>query len=185
MAEVRHHSVSAEVHQIDIESIRMLLVELVTGTVDGNEDDRKAAADLVLSEPALREEYARLRDAIGTTVDETAVACLQLLKNGEIVTRFELDREHPRQSLANVMPGDYSLVLETGRGIWEGCLTPRDLLWGIAFPGRALDLAADTGERPTTATREEQLLGSELILRVFPGLESGRIELTWNLGEGR
>jgi len=51
-----------------------------------------------------------------------------------------------------------------------------------AQPG--LDLAADTGERPTTATREEQLLGGELILCVS-GLESGRMELELKLPEGR
>jgi hypothetical protein len=38
-------------------------------------------------------------------------------------------------------------------------------------------LAADTGDRAARPTREETLLDGQLIMRVFPGVERGRIEL--------
>jgi len=185
MAEVQRHATSDELHESDVESIRALLVELTTGAFDGNEDERKAVLDLVLSTPRLQAEYEQLSAVVGADGRKAKTATINLLKGAELLARIEFDRAHPRASVGRVLPGDYSLALETGRVIWEGRLAARDLLWSAAFPERALDLAADTGGRPTTVTREEQLLGGELMLCVFPGLESGRIEVELRLPEGR
>jgi len=185
MAEVQRHAASDELHQIDVESIRALLVELATDTFDGDAGERQAVLDLIVSEPQLQTEYEQLSATVGSQGGEAETVILNLSRNAEPLTRMEFHRERPRASVGYVLPGDYSLTLETGRVIWEGHLTARDLLWSEAFPERALDLAADIGGRPTTTTREEQLLGGELILRVFPGLESGRIEVELRLPEGR
>ena len=185
MAEVQRHAASDELHQIDVESIRALLVELATDTFDGDAGERQAVLDLIHSVPRLQAEYERLSSTVGPHGGKVKTTTLNLLKGAELLTRIEFDRERPRASVGRVLPGDYSLALETGRVIWEGHLTARDLLWSAAFPGRALDLAADTGGRPTTTTREEQLLGGELTLRVYPGMEFGRIEVELRLPEGR
>ena len=185
MPEVRRHSASDELHQVDVESIRALLVELATDTFDGDAGERQAVLDLIHSVPRLQAEYERLSSTVGPHGGKVKTTTLNLLKGAELLTRIEFDRERPRASAGRVLPGDYSLALETGRVIWEGHLAARDLLWSAAFPERALDLAADTGERPTTTTHEEHLLGGDLILRVFPGLESGRIEVELRLPEGR
>jgi hypothetical protein len=185
MAEVQRHAASDELHQVDVESIRELLVELATDTFDGNAEERQAVLDVILSQPRLTAEYEQLSATVGADGRKVKTTTINLLKGAELLTRIEFDREPPRASVGRVLPGDYSLALETGRVIWEGHLTARDLLWSAAFPERALDLAADTGGRPTTMTREEQLLGGELALRVFPGLESGRIEVELRLPEWR
>lgn len=185
MPEVRRHSASDELYQVDVESIRALLVELATDTFDGDEDEREAVLELIRSEPRLQAEYERLSAMVGAHGRKVKTTTINVLKDAELLTRIEFHRERPLASVGRVLPGDYSLALETGRVIWEGRLVARDLLWSAAFPGRALDLAADTGGRPTTTTREEQLLGGELTLRVYPGMEFGRIEVELRLPEGR
>ena len=75
-------------------------------------------------------------------------------------------------------PGYYCLRLSTGRTLWEGELSERDLFWSRAFPGQALDLAAGTGPREQRTSREVDLLGGEVVLRVCPGLETGCIEIS-------
>jgi len=185
MPEVRRHSASDELHQVDVESIRALLVELATDTLDGDAGERQAVLDLIHSVPRLQAEYERLSATVGAHGSEAETVTMNLLKDAELLTQIEFDRQHPRASVGRVLPAHYSLALETGRVIWEGRLVARDLLWSAAFPGRALDLAADTGGRPTTTTREEQLLGGELTLRVYPGMEFGRIEVELRLPEGR
>ena len=77
----------------------------------------------------------------------------------------------------NVTPDHYAARMDTGRIIWQGELTEKELIWSAAFPGQALELAADTGEPAARMTREITLLNGELIIRVFPGAESGRLEL--------
>ena len=74
-------------------------------------------------------------------------------------------------------PGLFILKMDTGRVLWQEELTERDLVWAAAFQGQALDLAADSGEAPARTTREVSLLNGEVIIRVFPGAESGCLEL--------
>lgn len=165
MAEVRHHLVSREGQAADAESMRTLLVELATGAFGGNEAERAALADLIRAHPELSEVCQQLISTVGTSGDEERVVGLRLMRDRAVIAHLELDCEHPRQSIGSILPGDYALETESGRLLWEARLTARDLLWGAAFPGRALDLAADTGEPPAIVTREERLLGGELILR--------------------
>jgi hypothetical protein len=78
-------------------------------------------------------------------------------------------------SIAGILPGAYSVKLWTGRVLWESELSEADLLWASAFPGRSLALAADTAPADRLRSRRELLLGGELCLHVFPGVESGEI----------
>lgn len=101
---------------------------------------------------------------------------------GRSVGHIRLETQRSSGSVSRIEPGTYSVTLSTGWGIWEAALTERDLIWSAAFPGRALDAAADTGNVGAAATREIPLLDGELTLRVFPGIDSGRIEIEANAG---
>ena len=77
----------------------------------------------------------------------------------------------------DIVPGDYRLKLDTGRVLWEGHLSEKDLVWSKAYPGNGLSVAADTEETPRHATRQVDLLGGTLTLRVYPGVETGSLNI--------
>ena len=109
---------------------------------------------------------------------------LLLMKDERELKRIPLDQQSGRWTIDNLQPGFYALSFDTGRVIWEGELTGNDLLWTHAFPGQDLRLAADTGEEAIQPSRQFQLLQGEIVLNVYPGLESGRIELLVNRPSG-
>ena len=76
-----------------------------------------------------------------------------------------------------VKPGNYRLKLDTGRLLWEGRLTEEDLVWSKAYPGQDLPVAADSKETRRTPTREIDLLDGSAVLRIYPGVETGSLEI--------
>jgi len=100
-----------------------------------------------------------------------------LTKNGAAPRQFDAGPPRGFARLDNINPGFHSLSLDTGRVLWEGELTESHLLWVVAFPGEPLQMAADTGETGNRPTLKEDLLDGEVVLRVFPGLEGGSMEV--------
>ena len=80
-------------------------------------------------------------------------------------------------TIKGLRPGHYTLLLDTGRLLWEGELTEKHLLWTEAFPDQPLALAADTGDVEPVSTINIPFLDGEWTLLVLPGLESGRMQL--------
>ena len=76
-----------------------------------------------------------------------------------------------------IVPGMYCVRFDSGQVLWEGELAAKDVLWAIAFPGEGLKMAADTTAGSGRASREISLLGGEIVLRVYPGPECGRMEI--------
>ena len=100
-----------------------------------------------------------------------------LYREGEERARFPVPAEARGVPVPNVVAGDYSLALSTGRVLWEGSILAREVLWSEAYPGRDLAMAARTEESQHEPTRIERLLGGELELQLYPGLESGTLEI--------
>ena len=82
-----------------------------------------------------------------------------------------------RQNVSGIKPGSYQLKLDSGRIIWKGHLTEKDLLWTKAFPGQHLEVAADTGESGSRPTRTVDLAKNGIVLRFYAGVESGSMEI--------
>ena len=83
------------------------------------------------------------------------------------------------QSISRLTPGRYCLKLHTGRVIWEGELYVEDFIWSAAFPDQAFLLAADTDSGEGQVSRTIPMLDGELLARIFPGIESGTMEIQW------
>ena len=100
--------------------------------------------------------------------------------DGVEVASCSVDQPAGLKAVGNVKPGDYRLRLDTGRLLWVGHLANEDLLWAEAHPGRDLPMAADTRESSRQPTRRLDLLDGAVILRVYPGVESGTLEIELN-----
>jgi len=154
-----------------------LIADLVAGTFDGDPHSRALALEFIRSRDSWRAEYRR----------QLRHAELESEANADIEVRLE-DETHGRRSVTvpreggirsfdGIVPGSYTLTLDTGLLLWQGALEASDLLWEEAFPEEPLAMAAETEETESQATIEEALLGGTIRMRVFPGVESGRIEV--------
>ena len=157
--------------------IHNLLVDLAMDEAAGSREEHRRAMELINSEPRWATAFAEFKAWLSEY--EQGVRALE-------ITVFEADRclgtisltpEARLGALGGLIPGPYRLCLQTGWVIWEQRLTERDLLWARAFPGQSLDLAAATEEISSGMTREETLLGGDLVLRVYPGPEGGTIRI--------
>ena len=84
------------------------------------------------------------------------------------------------KTIDKIAVGVYNIAFATGELIWEGKFTMQDLIWSEAYPGRSFALAADTPGPKPEPTKEISVFDGDIIIRVFAGLESGRIEITIN-----
>ena len=127
---------------------------------------------------------ARLEDApeeVGTLIleelDRPMSAEVVVERNDVVVTSCSFEQSIGTHVVNDIEPGDYRLKLDTGRILWEGNLSEKDLVWSKAYPGEGLAVAADSEEGPRHATRKVSLLDGTLTLRVYPGVETGSLEI--------
>ena len=104
---------------------------------------------------------------------------LRLEEGNHCLATSELQPGIPLLMGASLRPGAYRLVLSTGWVLWEARLTKQELRWSHAHPREALPLAAESEHAAVPAPAlEQELLNGELTVRIYPGLESGRMEVT-------
>ena len=155
-----------------------LSVEIASDTFAGEEAEKEAALDLILSRQEWRETYEELceefRKLASVEMPPTAIV---VERDGGPIAEVVLGAG--RGYIGNLQPGHYVLRTSSGRVIWRGDLTEKELLWTDAYPDRALDLAASTAEDVREPTVENLLLDGEVVLRVFAGIESGGMEISF------
>jgi len=160
--------------------IRTLMVELATDTFEGTDQERQAIMEAISSRSDWEDEYRRLVEDIEQLHRTPTVTKLFLLRDSKPFGSVEVSKNSLGGVIDGVTPGAYCLKLDTGRAIWQEVLAERDLLWTKAFPGQPLRAAADAGGAQAPATRRLSVLGGEITLLVFAGLECGSIEIRLN-----
>jgi hypothetical protein len=85
-------------------------------------------------------------------------------------------RRAEKLECARVRPGAYQLVLHTGWCVWDGVLTPADLLWSAAPAGAPLPAAAGDADTPLPPTRTIDTPAG-LVLELYRGHAYGRLVL--------
>jgi len=143
----------------------------------GDPKEAQAPLGLITSQPDLKKDYERLCKETSKAITQQIGLKIIIDRNGKTIISIPVKVGPFSQIIKNIMPGQYEVRLNTGRMLWQGELTDRDLLWTTAFPEKDVALAADTGELAEHPTREISLLDGELMIRVIPELESGSIEL--------
>ncbi len=154
-----------------------------TGEAEATTDDGVGEAEELLNELAALPELAEVWDSVKRDLEwesETEIHIeLLLQRNDEPPQTLRLSKEDREGFFRGVVPGAYELSVASGRVIWETTLTKHDLLSAYAFAEEPLRLAADTGGEPDTPTRQALLLDGEMVVRVFAGPETGRVEIEW------
>jgi hypothetical protein len=134
--------------------------------------------DLSTLPPALLEHIIQRLHTLSLMDTEPIRMEVDVIRDNEIHTTIQLDPTEPVQRIGGILPGKYTFRLGSGRMLWEVELEEKDLILKLAVPGQNLKLAADTGEdRRLSPTRKMAALNGELVFRVFPGIESGWIEI--------
>jgi len=164
--------------------VRELMVELATNGFEGDEEERQAALDLIQSRPTWHDEYDALVAEARGSLAQSASASVSLERAGEAISTWPLETVRNGVSATGITPGTYRLKLDSGRVIWQGDLTEREVVWTRAHPGEPLGVAATRDAKPERPTLEANVLEGELILRVFPRLESGLIEVVRGTNSG-
>jgi len=101
-------------------------------------------------------------------------------RNGKELYKIAIAKGQIRKTIRNVKPGNYAIRSSVNSLLWQGDLEKHELLWANAFPEQPLKLAADTEQIILNSTKKINLLNGKIILRVFPEIEFGRLELEIN-----
>ncbi len=136
-----------------------------------------------MSKSHWRDEFEKLCQEASKSESPLANLEIILERNEESMDSIPLKKLPVVKRIAHVKPGYFEVKLNTGHILWQGNFIEKDLLWTKAFPERDFELAADTGDANQSVTKELRLLNDELIIRVFPGIESGRLEI--KVGEAK
>jgi len=151
--------------------------QLATGLFTGDQKEAQALLDLITSQPDVKKDFEKFCKEASKAITQQIGLKIIIEKNGETIISIPVKAAPLCRIIKNIKPGQYEIRFNTGRMLWQGELTDRDLLWTAAFPEKDMALAADTGEPAEHLTREISLLDGELVIRVIPELESGSIEL--------
>jgi hypothetical protein len=131
----------------------------------GRTDQRRAAQELL---DLFAREFRR-PDVVAVVVE----------RDGSLVTKCAFPRMPGKRVLGGIRPGTYRFYLDTGRLLWEGTLVREDLIWAEAFPREPLRMTADTGGAGAKPSKQIPLFEGAMVMRVFPGIECGSLELDW------
>jgi hypothetical protein len=102
---------------------------------------------------------------------------LELYKEEQLISSVPFPGKTEPAIFHKIEPGDYVIRLSNGRVIWKGKIETKDVVWKHAFPHKAYPVAAATEKKESVFTKSVEFLGGEIILKIHPGLESGRISL--------
>ena len=181
MVAVNGHVKENESDLLEVNTVRALMTELATGTFEGSDEEKQMALGIVQSRPQWRDEYDTLVAEIERLRKTPEGIGILVSRENELLESLTFTKIGDCKTIDNIIPGSYNIAFATGRVIWQDQLDKRDLVWTEAYPGQALRLSADTGQPEGEPTQQSSFFDGEIVLRVFAGLESGRIEITMNL----
>ena len=111
------------------------------------------------------------------TETEPLKLCLQLEHDGDTMASFDISESRHSYTITDLTPGNYTLKTDSDWLIWQGHLSERELFWTHAYPEQELPMAADTESADSREFKEIILLEGELIIRIYPGLETGTMKI--------
>ena len=180
MTEVRKHWESGYSKPSDISPyiLRDMALRLATGILEDEQNNAQTIVNLIKTQLRLRRDFNKLRLEASKSEADDQIKKIVVEQDGNHFYSLQFKLKPVTGRIKRVKPGRYVVRFNTGRIIWQGDLTKRELVWYKAFPERELELAADTGDAPQITSKEITLFDNEIIIKVIPGIESGYIEIT-------
>lgn len=173
-----NYQTPSQIHKVLMNQIlEDLGFQIAAGLFTDDQKENQEFLNLIKSQPELKKDFKKLCKKAPKAITQQIGLKIIIDRNEETIISIPVKAGPFSQIINNIKPGQYEVRLNTGRMLWQGELTDRDLLWTTAFPEKDIALAADTGDIAEHPTREISLLDGELIIRVIPELESGCIEL--------
>jgi len=165
-------------HNVKIDEIKLRLTEkLATGEIDGPDEVGESLLEGILKEDKLRSEFNRIKSNLHSDVPDDYSLEIQLFKGDKFIEEFSYNSKSPLYEFRRIYTGYYTIKLSNGRILWQSELELNDLVWKEAFPDQEYELAADTTGELGETSLDKTLSEKSLRVRVYPGLESGRIVL--------
>lgn len=162
---------------IENDRIHQAILEIGGDTFRGSKKDKQRLLDLIHSQPQWQDDYEKLCEQLAEITPQDRSVTILLFHEENVVGQRTFPDGLGRQSLSGIRTGSYRLQLTTGQVIWEKALSKQDLLWQNAYPQAPLDMAAKSQKSDKAPTGQWTLLDGELIVRVYPGVESGWLEI--------
>lgn len=151
------------------------IYDLVTDTFNGGHEQKNALINTIEANPEWNAEYERIKEEALEFIAPEAPVEIEVFQDTNKIGILSIS-DKPG-SISMVFPDRYSIRLSNGRVLWEGDLTPNDLIWTYAFPEKDIAMAADTEALEPEPTKTISLLGGEIVLFVIAGLESGKLTI--------
>ena len=155
--------------------IYRLIYSLASNEFKGDDATKKRLKSLISLYPEWEDEFERTGKFAKDFIGPESELKIQLLKDNKSIGSFPVSEI--QFWFKNICPGYYAIQLSTGRKVWQGKLTHKDLLWGYAFPEKDLPLAAETEQDRREHTIFKSFFDGTLEMLVFPGLECGEITI--------
>lgn len=179
MEAVNSH-IEKDTSNITHDIIHELIIEVATDSFKGSDSERQKILSIIDSKLQWQNEYNKIVNEIEQLQQRSEGIGISLFFRDKLLESLIFDKCPDSKIIDKIIPGSYSIVFATGRIIWQGQLTAEELIWSKAFPGQSLKLSADTGELAEEPTKRIRLFDGEIFIRVFAGLENGKIEITLN-----
>ena len=177
---IKDHVKKKHSNTLETDLISEMIIDMATDNFDGNDEDKQELLNIIKSYPQLQKEHDQFIAEIKGLSRKPKGIGISVSHGNRIIGSITFADIPASKAIDNITPGIYIATFNTGRLIWKGELTGQDLVWYKAYPGKPVKLAADTGQRKANPTREISLFNGEIIIRVFAGIESGRIVITLN-----
>lgn len=139
----------------------------------------KAVEEALAMDPEVAES-AKYRKVIWREMaqfTEKVALAVEVFKDSQLLGNMGCSAGAEPVPLKRITPGRYEIFLSNGRLLWSGQLKDENLRWSLAHPDTEYPAAAMTDPMKAEATISEFLVGGSLILEVFPGIESGTLQI--------
>lgn len=159
--------------------IETKMIDLLTDTFTGSVKEKQEIINLIKADPGMLLTYNELKAEMAEFLPKNPRLLIEIEKDGNPFASFAHVASSESILIKGVTPGNYIIKLSTGLLIWQGQINDKQLIWKKAFPKEKVKAAAETKVIGQKSSVTEPLLNGELILEVFPGLESGAIQITF------
>jgi hypothetical protein len=174
----------ALVDDVTAETLEARMLDIVTNSIEGSEDDKQVVMQLIQENPELRLALQEMRNSLAILFPGDPAVEIEVEKDGVSFGLYRLEAGIDRIVIPGIQEGEYAVKLSTGLLLWRGRVKAKDILWQLAFPGQKLPAAAETKMLRQQPILASDLLDGEVRLELFPSLESGTIVLTFKRPNG-